>query len=31
MEDYKWEDLSDAEKWHLIAQVEKEKHASIRV
>jgi hypothetical protein len=29
MEDIKWEELSDAEKWHLIAQVENKKDASI--
>ena len=29
MEDYNWEELSDAQKWHLIAQVEKENNASI--
>ena len=27
--DIKWEDLSDAEKWHLIAQLENQQNASI--
>jgi hypothetical protein len=31
MEDFKWEDLSDAEKWHLIAQVENKSNASLRI
>ena len=31
MEDLKWEELTDAEKWHLIAQVEKDRDANIRI
>lgn len=29
MEDINWEELTDSQKWHLIAQIEKEQNASI--
>jgi hypothetical protein len=29
MEEINWEELSDAQKWHLIAQIENEQYADL--